>query len=59
VLNDDPRDGGRLMRCSLDVAYVWHGALHGDVIRHRSGCLRLADSHAIVWAKHHFVLKPR
>src|SRR6516165_1082137 len=39
-----------------DVAYVWHGALHGDVVGADLAACRLQPRAQIVWVKQHFTL---
>jgi DNA modification methylase len=57
VLNDDRadwRDAYALF--PGDVAYVWHGALHGDVVAADLAACGLQLRAQIVWAKQHFTL---
>jgi hypothetical protein len=39
-----------------DVAYAWHGALHGDVVAGDLAACGLQPRAQIVWAKQHFTL---
>src|SRR6202049_1888192 len=39
-----------------DVAYVWHGALHGDVIAANLAGCGLQPRAQIIWSKQHFTL---
>ena len=39
-----------------DVAYVWHGALHGDVVGADLAACGLQPRAQIVWVKQHFTL---
>jgi DNA modification methylase len=39
-----------------DVAYVWHGALHGDVVAADLAACGLQLRAQIIWAKQHFTL---
>jgi DNA modification methylase len=57
VLNDDRADWREAYALFPgDVAYVWHGALHGDVIAvNLAGC-GLQPRAQIVWVKQHFTL---
>jgi hypothetical protein len=57
VLNDDRadwRDAYALF--PGDVAYVWHGALHGDVVAADLAACGLQLRAQLVWAKQHFTL---
>jgi DNA modification methylase len=57
VLNDDRadwRDAYALF--PGDVAYVWHGALHGDVVAADLAACGLQLRAQIIWAKQHFTL---
>ena len=57
VLNDDRadwRDAYPLF--PGDVAYVWHGALHGDVVAADLAACRLLLRAQIIWVKQHFTL---
>jgi hypothetical protein len=50
VLNDDRADWQQAYALFPgDVAYVWHGAMHGDIV-----ATGLAACGQIVWAKQHF-----
>ena len=44
------------LRFPGDVAYVWHGALHGDVVAAGLASCGLQLRAQIVWAKQHFTL---
>jgi DNA modification methylase len=57
VLNDDRADWRQAYALFAgDVAYVWHGALHGDVVgADLAGC-GLQRRAQIVWVKQHFTL---
>jgi DNA modification methylase len=57
VLNDDRadwRDAYALF--PGDVAYVWHGALHGDVVAADLAACGLKLRAQLIWAKQHFSL---
>jgi DNA modification methylase len=57
VLNDDRadwREAYALFRG--DVCYVWHGALHGDVVAADLAACGLRLRAQIIWAKQHFTL---
>jgi DNA modification methylase len=57
VLNDDRADWREAYALFLgDVAYVWHGALHGDVIAANLAGCGLQPRAQIIWAKQHFTL---
>jgi DNA modification methylase len=57
VLNDDRADWrDAYARFPGDVAYVWHGALHGDVVAADLAACGLQLRAQIVWAKQHFTL---
>jgi DNA modification methylase len=57
VLNDDRIDWRQAYTLfSGDVAYVWHGALHGDVVAASLVACGLQPRAQIVWAKQHFTL---
>jgi DNA modification methylase len=57
VLNDDRADWREAYaQFPGDVAYVWHGALHGDVVAAGLAACGLQLRAQIVWAKPHFVL---
>ncbi len=57
VLNDDRADWREAYALFPgDVAYVWHGALHGDVVATGLAACGLQIRTQIVWAKQHFVL---
>ena len=57
VLNDDRVDWREAYTLFTgDVAYVWHGALHGDVVAAGLAACGLQLRAQIVWAKHHFTL---
>jgi DNA modification methylase len=57
VLNDD-RASWRAAYTLFpgDVAYVWHGALHGDVVADDLAACRLQPRAQIIWVKQHFAL---
>ncbi len=57
VLNDDRADWRAAYALFPgDVAYVWHGALHGDVVAAGLAACGLQLRAQIVWAKQHFTL---
>ena len=57
VLNDDRADWREAYALFPgDVAYVWHGALHGDVVAAGLAACGFQLRAQIVWAKPHFVL---
>jgi DNA modification methylase len=57
VLNDDRADWRGAYALFLgDVAYVWHGALHGDIVAADLAACGLPLRAQIVWAKQHFTL---
>ena len=57
VLNDDRADWRQAYALYTgDVAYVWHGALHGDVVGADLAACRLQLRAQIVWVKQHFTL---
>ena len=57
VLNDDRADWREAYALFPgDVAYVWHGALHGDVVAAGLAACGLQLRAQIVWAKPHLVL---
>ena len=57
VLNDDRVDWREAYALFPgDVAYVWHGALHGDVVAAGLAACGLQLRAQIVWAKQHFTL---
>jgi DNA modification methylase len=57
VLNDDRADWRQAYALFTgDVAYVWHGALHGDVVAADLAACGLQPRAQIVWAKQHFTL---
>ena len=57
VLNDDRADWREAYGLFPgDVAYVWHGALHGDVVAAGLAACGLQLRAQIVWAKQHFTL---
>jgi hypothetical protein len=57
VLNDDRADWGPAYALFTgDVAYVWHGALHGDVVAADLAACGLQRRAQIVWVKHHHAL---
>jgi DNA modification methylase len=57
VLNDDRADWREVYALFPgDVAYVWHGALHGDVVAAGLVACELQPRAQIVWAKQHFTL---
>jgi DNA modification methylase len=57
VLNDDRADWREAYALFAgDVAYVWHGALHGDVIAANLAGCGLQPRAQIIWAKQHFTL---
>jgi hypothetical protein len=57
VLNDDRADWREAYALFPgDVAYVWHGALHGDVVTAGLAACGLQLRAQIVWAKQHFTL---
>src|ERR1700730_12127398 len=56
VLNDDRADWQEAYGLFPgDVAYVWHGALHGDVVAAGLAACGFQLRAQIVWAKPHFV----
>ena len=57
VLNDDRADWREAYALFPgDVAYVWHGALHGDVVAADLAACGLQLRAQIVWVKQHFTL---
>jgi hypothetical protein len=57
VVNDDRADWREAYALfSGDVAYVWHGALHGDVVAAGLAAYGLQLRAQIVWVKQHFTL---
>ena len=57
VLNDDRADWREAYALFAgDVAYVWHGALHGDVIAADLAGCGLQPRAQIIWSKQHFTL---
>ena len=57
VLNDDRADWRQAYALFTgDVAYVWHGALHGDVVAADLAACGLQPRAQIVWVKQHFTL---
>ena len=57
VLNDDRADWQEAYALFPgDVAYVWHGALHGDVIAANLAGCGLQPRAQIIWSKQHFTL---
>jgi DNA modification methylase len=57
VLNDDRADWRQAYALFTgDVAYVWHGALHGDVVAADLAACGLQLRGQIVWVKQHFTL---
>jgi hypothetical protein len=57
VLNDDRADWREAYALFPgDVAYVWYGALHGDIVAAGLAACGLQRRAQIVWAKQHFTL---
>jgi len=57
VLNDDRADWRETYALFPgDVAYIWHGALHGDIVAAGLAACGLQPRAQIVWAKQHFTL---
>jgi DNA modification methylase len=57
VLNDDRADWREAYALFAgDVAYVWHGALHGDVVADGMAACGLQARAQIMWVKQHFTL---
>ncbi|HKM70950.1 MAG TPA: DNA methyltransferase [Stellaceae bacterium] len=57
VLNDDRADWREAYALFPgDVAYVWHGALHGDVVAADLAACGLQLRAQIIWVKQHFTL---
>jgi DNA modification methylase len=57
VLNDDRADWREAYALFPgDVAYIWHGALHGDVVAAGLAACGLHPRAQIVWVKQHFTL---
>jgi len=57
VLNDDRADWREAYALFPgDVAYVWHGALHGDVVAAGLAACGWQLRAQIIWAKQHFTL---
>jgi DNA modification methylase len=57
VLNDDRADWAEAYALFPgDVAYIWHGALHGDVVADGLAACGLQLRAQIVWVKQHFTL---
>jgi DNA modification methylase len=57
VLNDDRADWREAYALFPgDIAYVWHGALRGDIVAAGLAVCGLQPRTQIVWVKHHFTL---
>jgi len=57
VLNDDRADWREAYALFPgDVAYVWHGAMHGDIVAADLAACGLQRRAQLIWAKRHFVL---
>jgi DNA modification methylase len=57
VLNDDRADWREAYALFPgDVAYVWHGALHGEIIAADLAACGLQRRAQIIWTKQHFAL---
>jgi DNA modification methylase len=57
VVNDDRADWREAYTLFAgDVAYVWHGALHGEVVAAGLAACGLQARAQIVWVKQHFTL---
>jgi DNA modification methylase len=57
VLNDDRADWREAYALFPgDVAYIWHGALHGDVVAAGLAACGLHPRAQIIWVKQHFTL---
>src|SRR3984893_5906419 len=57
VLNDDRADWREAYALFPgDVAYIWYGALHGDIVGAGLAACGVARRAQIVWAKQHFTL---
>jgi DNA modification methylase len=57
VLNDDRAEWRQAYALFTgDVAYIWHGALHGDVVAADLAACGLQLRAQIVWVKQHFTL---
>jgi DNA modification methylase len=57
VLNDDRADWREAYALFPgDVAYIWHGALHGDVVAAGLAACGMQPRAQIVWVKQHFTL---
>src|SRR5438477_3895034 len=57
VLNDDRADWHEAYALFPgDVAYVWYGALHGDVVAADLAACGLQRRAQIIWVKQHFIL---
>ena len=57
VLNDDRADWAEAYALFPgDVAYIWHGALHGDIVAAGLAACGLQRRAQIVWVKQHFTL---
>jgi DNA modification methylase len=57
VLNDDRADWRQAYaQFTGDAAYVWHGALHGDVVAADLAACGLLRRAQIIWVKQHFTL---
>jgi DNA modification methylase len=57
VLNDDRADWREAYALFLgDVAYVWHGSLHGDVVAADLAACGFQIRAQIIWVKQHFTL---
>jgi len=57
VLNDDRADWRQAYALFPgNVAYVWHGAMHGDIVATGLAACGLQVRAQIVWAKQHFTL---
>jgi len=57
VLNDDRADWREAYALFPgDVAYVWHGALHGDVVAEGLAACGFQPRTQLVWVKQHFTL---
>jgi DNA modification methylase len=57
VLNDDRADWREAYALFPgDVAYVWHGAMHGDLVAANLAACGFQPRAQIIWAKQHFTL---
>lgn len=57
VANDDRADWGEVFELSgAEVAYVWHGGLHSDEVKHALEATGFEIRYQIIWVKQHFAI---